>query len=110
MRTNFERVGLMLDAMQSGLSPTEVTAIGSSAAALKASYRGLTRPDLPPIDYSNAATQFAYLYTYTPANADLIYRTLTQAREVTAPALDRQTVRISAFGGGPGSELLGCYK
>ena len=63
-----------------------------------------------PIDYSDAATQAAYVFTYLGANADLVYQTLCGARSEATNLLSQSEPKIACMGGGPGSDLLGLVK
>ncbi len=61
------------------------------------------------IDYDNLATRFAYIYCYTTAHADIVYRLISGSMALTN-LFNTQTVEVSCIGGGPGSDFLGILK
>lgn len=61
------------------------------------------------IDYSDPVVQFAYIYRYTTAHANLVYR-LIEKNHSTLGDLFNKRAYVTAIGGGPGSELLGILK
>lgn len=63
----------------------------------------------PILDYSKAATRFAYLYEYAGIRADFVSQIASRNR-VLRDLLSGQQVRIACIGGGPGTELIGLAK
>ena len=79
--------------------------------ALKASYTTLSEVGRPLIDYSELATQAAYVYRYVLGHAEFIYEFLTLARSKNVkPLFGASEIRVASLGGGPASELLGLVK
>ena len=68
----------------------------------------------PLIPYQNPLCRIAYLYGTTPANANLIEHVFEEdtdlANYVEVLQNERGQVSVCAFGGGPGTELLGIAK
>jgi hypothetical protein len=80
-------------------------------ASLEASYRDLRNANRDLIDYSDLATQAAYVFRYVLGHADFIYDFLRLIREkLGAPIFDDEEIWVTSVGGGPGSELLGLLK
>lgn len=100
----------MLDAMMPLLPVDGVAAVTQKIISLQSLYPGISDSKTTPIDYSDPATQAAYVFAYLGANADLIYRTLCSARPHAAAILSQPKPKIACMGGGPGSDLLGLVK
>jgi hypothetical protein len=70
--------------------------------------------DVPVINYQNPLCRLSYLYTVVPATANLIEDIFTNDDELhdhfKKVQKEQGTVSICAFGGGPGTELLGICK
>jgi hypothetical protein len=68
----------------------------------------------PQNDYPDPLCRLAYLYCYVPANANLceiaIERTDELADFITEKLKDEEELKVCAFGGGPGTELLALAK
>ena len=68
----------------------------------------------PTIAYGDPLCRFAYLYCHTPANAnicDLFIRSDPATAAFIVERLNRaEELRVCAFGGGPGTELLALTK
>jgi len=68
----------------------------------------------PQNDYSDPLCRLAYLYCYVPANANVceiaIKRTGDLADFITEKLKDDEELKVCAFGGGPGTELLALAK
>jgi Protein of unknown function (DUF3115). len=80
-------------------------------ASLEASYAELLKVDRELIDYSDLATQTAYVFRYVIGHAEYICQLLTMARQDTgAPLFETDELWVTSVGGGPGSELLGLVK
>lgn len=100
----------MLDAMMPKLPGDGPAAVKHKILSLGALYPGIWNPAAKPIDYSDPATQAAYVFTYLGANADLVYQTLVGAHDTAKHLLNQPEPRIACMGGGPGSDLLGLVK
>jgi hypothetical protein len=55
------------------------------------------------IDYSDLATQAAYVFMYAGGHADFLEQVMDRSGE---PLLAKDEIRITSLGGGPGSDLL----
>lgn len=80
-------------------------------ASLEASYRELRNANRDLINYSDLATQAAYVFRYVLGHADFIYDFLCLIRNnLGAPIFSDEEIWVTSIGGGPGSELLGLLK
>ena len=68
----------------------------------------------PVIPYNNPLCRIAYLYSNVPANANLFEHVLRYdpelAKYITLVLASKGSLGLCAFGGGPGTELLGMAK
>lgn len=106
----FELICEVLEEEYSQIPGTEPERDAKIAAALKRlsdHYRRVSTSG--PGDYKDRVTRFAYIFCYTTAHANLVYRLIDQT-----PALrtlfDRSVVEVACVGGGPGSDYLGVLK
>jgi hypothetical protein len=82
--------------------------IKSAIETLSQSYGKLTDSKLPPIDYADPTTRFAYVFKYVASHADYVRQVLGIVRsELTDHLLKEKKLVVSCLGGGPGSELVG---
>lgn len=85
--------------------------IAERLLSLEVSYRELRNADRELIDYSELATQAAYVFRYVLGHADFICDFLQRCRDkVGAPLFEEEELWVTSIGGGPGSELLGLVK
>jgi hypothetical protein len=79
---------------------------------LKESYTQLRNTSRNPVDYSDPATRFAYVYKYVAAHGDYIVQVLESLRRTKGGRniFTEETLRISCIGGGPGSDFVGVLK
>ncbi|MDB5711627.1 MAG: hypothetical protein JWL96_3697 [Sphingomonas bacterium] len=85
--------------------------ISARFASLSASYAELTKCERDLIDYSDLATQAAYVFRYALPHAEFNYDFLRLARQhIGAPLFSDTVMTVTSIGGGPGSELLGLLK
>lgn len=85
--------------------------VAASLATLEGSYRELRNANRDLIDYSDLATQAAYVFRYVLGHADFVYDFLKHARGATGePLFDAEEIWVTSVGGGPGSEMLGLLK
>jgi hypothetical protein len=79
--------------------------------SLRNAYENLTSPGRPEIDYSDLATQAAYVFAYAIGRAEFTYQLLKRHRaELGEPIFPNEIARITSLGGGPGSEIVGVVK
>ena len=76
---------------------------------LSEEYKNLVVKGRAPIDYSNGAKRFAYIYKYTVAHADYIMQLISGEKEL-CNLLAKDSIEVACLGGGPGSDLLGLLK
>lgn len=76
---------------------------------LTQSYGNLMAVNRTPIDYSNPATRFAYIYKYTIAHADYVMQMIRKF-DTLNNIFAGGSATVSCLGGGPGSDLLGVLK
>ena len=61
--------------------------------------------------YSDLFTNFAYIYCYVAAHANIVYELLNlKNSQELARAFDGNIMRLSCLGGGPGSDIIGMLK
>jgi hypothetical protein len=79
---------------------------------LSNSYGQLHSPNRQPVDYSDPATRFAYVYKYVATHGDYLVQALTRLREYNkgTPFCSTDQLRVSCIGGGPGSDIIGLVK
>jgi hypothetical protein len=109
MATNFELVKLALDEaykVVEKVSGSKVKeALDAGFANLR--YENLLDPRRPPVDYSSAATRFAYVYTYVAAHGSWVSELLLNTGELCELIQKSRYLSATCLGGGPGSELVG---
>lgn len=82
--------------------------VETNLTTLEDSYRELRDAGRDLIDYSDLATQAAYVFRYVLGHADFVYQFLSYARTKTGEALfEANEIWVTSIGAGPGSELLG---
>jgi hypothetical protein len=60
-------------------------------------------------DYGSDAVKFAYIFCYTTAHADFLYRVIQKSKEISA-LVKTDPLVVTCLGGGPGSDILGFVK
>lgn len=74
---------------------------------LRNRYTQLRVRDRKLIDYGSLPVQMAYAFMYVGANANCLYQVLRAAENAAGePLLRRPEMRVTSWGGGPGSDLL----
>ena len=109
--TRFEIVKKALDDLWELIEGTETERIAKITEAqkqLSTKYFNLNQKDCI-IDYSAPETQFAYIFTYTGAHADIVYQLVSKLHNLKKLPLT-DTFRLTSLGGGPGSDMLGLMK
>lgn len=87
------------------------TLVADRLESLEISYTNLRDPNRDLIDYSDQATQSAYVFRYVLGHAEFNYQFLKMARaKIGAPLFTDTVLTVTSLGGGPGSELLGLIK
>jgi hypothetical protein len=84
-------------------------AVASAILGFHAAYGNgnLLRHNRKLIDYSDLATQAAYIFMYVAAHADFLHMVLNRGREEGAfRGLKKPEIQVTSLGGGPGSDLL----
>lgn len=84
-------------------------AVFDAILGLNASYggRNLLDRNRKLIDYGALATQAAYVFMYVAGHADILGQVFAKAQEADAlSCLGQEELRVTSFGGGPGSDLL----
>jgi ribosomal protein RSM22 (predicted rRNA methylase) len=61
------------------------------------------------IDHSDTAGQFAYIYKYVTAHANIAFQLISSTQELVA-LFNNDSIRATCIGGGPGSDYLGILK
>jgi len=113
--TIFELVKVALDELyresQSVYGQGVDAEIAQKIEYLAQSYRSLNSAERSPVDYSDPATRFAYVYKYVAAHGDYLVQVLAQLRSTLhRPIFGQQKVRVSCVGGGPGSDIIAVLK
>lgn len=109
--TRFEIVKKALDDLWELIAETDEERIAKVTEAqrqLSNKYFNLNQKDCV-IDYSSPATQFAYIFTYTGAHADIVYQLITKLHFLKGLPLT-DAFHLISLGGGPGSDMLGVMK
>jgi len=91
--------------------------------AFSSAYRKLGSKERPNFKYHDPIAQFAYVYKYVTAHANLVYKILldkadfyqlfidTKNKKEIIPSDQRENrIEIACLGGGPGSDMLGVVK
>jgi Putative SAM-dependent methyltransferase len=76
---------------------------------LSKKYENLEDFNPADIDYNDPATQFAYVYRYTTAHANIVFQLIRDIKTLT-DAFDVEKLTVGCLGGGPGSDILGILK
>jgi hypothetical protein len=84
--------------------------IDSCLSDLTTAYSDLLDPTNPPPDYDSPVTRFGYIYKYTPCHADIVATLLDEVDELRTLFMTDDWVRVTAIGGGPGSDFIGVLK
>lgn len=85
--------------------------VASRLESLRDAYDNLTVLGRAEIDYSDLATQAAYVFAYGIGRAEFTYQLLKGHREkLGEPIFPNSVARITSLGGGPGSEIAGVVK
>lgn len=100
-------LGALLERMEPSDEQSTDASINAAINTLRSAYH--TLPQSLPIDYSDLATQIAYVYGYLPVRANLVFRVLDTCAEIKQ-VFARGKVAITSIGGGPGTDLLGVAK
>jgi len=106
----FQLIKTVLDEAYAAIPGSDAqrdAAIATQLAQLSNDYHNLLLKGC--LDYSNPARRFAYVFRYTTAHANLVYRRIL-ASNVLRAVFDRPKVQITCVGGGPGSDFLGILK
>lgn len=85
----------------------------SAAVATKAEYLsihyGKLHRSTTPVDYADPATRYAYVQRYVASHANLVYQ-IVKATPSLKELFEKDKVKVTCVGGGPGSDLLGILK
>lgn len=109
--TRFEIVKKALDDLWELIAKTDedrIAKVSEAQQQLSNKYFNLNQKDCI-IDYSSPATQFAYIFTYTGAHADIVYQLITKLHFLRKIPLTG-AFHLASLGGGPGSDMLGAMK
>ena len=78
---------------------------------LSINYGKLNSKDRVPIDYSDPATRFAYVFKYVATHGDYLVQALEKYRSSFGGILfPNEQLRVSCIAGGPGSDVIGVVK
>lgn len=111
--SNFELVKGALDdlfrVVETLCPKDQKTPLLAELGRLSASYRTLTAPSRPAIDYSSPLTRFAYVYTYVAAHSSWVYNLLINSP--TRRLIEgSEPLRATCLRVGPGTELVALIK
>ncbi len=107
----FELVRAVLDEAYQAIGGTEAEKDASIQQAMRdltANYAQVWQAGGP--DYGDPVRRFAYVRTYVPSYANLVYEVLLKFPEELGVLFARDQVSITCLGGGPGSDLVGILK
>ena len=116
--TYFTTVGAALDALIVGISQhrgvQSNVALQLAGAYLRNMSQQWRSGQNPTIAYSDPLCRFAYLYCHTPANAAICELFVRNHQDTLNFILNKinqdEELKVCAFGGGPGTELLALTK
>lgn len=114
----FKVIKAVLDSTLAKICAAQGVPIEEGHARLKAHLLAMNAEwfsgENPQINYGDPFCRLAYLYCHTPANANICELAIRQEPAITelvkARAVASAEIRVCAFGGGPGTELLGVSK
>lgn len=85
--------------------------VTSQMKYLTEGYRTLNEVGRAPLSYQDPATRIAYVHSYVAAHADYLVQILEKFNTRYPELLfDKESVRVSCIGGGPGSDILAALK
>jgi hypothetical protein len=85
--------------------------ISSQIACLQSTLRNLNRGEPNPTIYKDPTVRFAYVFKYVTSHADYVVQILQKLRQkLDGSIFDKESIRVSCVGGGPGSDLIGLLK
>jgi hypothetical protein len=113
--TLFELIKITLDELYAqGLAEhgdmldTQVT---SKMKYLTDSYRKLTSADRVALSYQDPATRIAYVHSYVATHADYLVQIFEKFNKKYPDIIfNKESIRLSCVGGGPGSDILAVLK
>lgn len=106
----FEVVRNVLDAAYDEIGGSEAERdekIKAAILVLRESYRNLLTSGGP--NFQDPVTRFAYVFTYVAAHAHWVYETISWFSGAHQ-LFNAERLRVTALGGGPGSDLVGILK
>lgn len=78
---------------------------------LATSYGSLNKSNREPVDYSDPATRFAYVYKYVAAHGDYGAQVLKLLKDKRGGGIfSSENLRVTCIGGGPGSDIIAVLK
>lgn len=78
---------------------------------LATSYGSLNKSNREPVDYSDPATRFAYVYKYVAAHGDYVVQVLKLLKDKRGGSIfSSENLRVTCIGGGPGSDIIAVLK
>jgi hypothetical protein len=108
MPTYFQVVKQVLDQLYEGLPVKgRDESITDALKSLGKTYETVLERGGP--DYSADNVKLAYIFRYTTAHADFLYRVIQTSKEIAA-LVKKNALVVSCIGGGPGSDILGFIK
>jgi len=113
----FKTIKAALDASFSGICRHQGVAETEAYRLIRQHLAAMSKEwfsgDSPSIEYENPLCRFAYLYCHTAVNANLCEYAIRSSEVddfIESKLIDEEELRICAFGGGPGTELLAVSK
>ena len=107
----FAVVKRVLDDLYQTIEPTAQRdkLIRDELVKLRDGFKGLARRTTP-IDYSKPETRFAYVFNYVSAHSNFVYLAFQELDRQVNIFQGKESIEITALGGGPGTDLLGALK
>jgi hypothetical protein len=113
--TIFELVKIALDELYAEAvnhygSETDIQ-ITRQIACLQNTLRNLNKGEPNPTTYKDPTVRFAYVFKYVTSHADYVVQILEKLQQnLNSSIFDKESIRVSCVGGGPGSDLIGLLK
>jgi hypothetical protein len=111
MSTSFGLVKDVLDDLykriESAHNDQADQAIKNALASLSGQYRDLDKDTRVPVDYSDPAIRFGYVFRYVAAHSSYVRDICLRSLPISQLLSSDARVKVTCLGGGPGTELIG---
>ena len=85
--------------------------ISRQIVCLQKTLRNLNKGEPNPTTYKDPTVRFAYVFKYVTSHADYVVQILQKFQQkLNGSIFEKESIRVSCIGGGPGSDLIGLLK